>query len=300
MANLIRHEADVPRKSIQRDWERAMRSSSRSPKLLFSTGDVLESLRFRHHSAPPHLPGTDPQDAAAQQSATQELSSEQSSFEMLVDALDFSDSDDEQSNDKSKQVISLETDDEVPLKQLKRRAVTDNERKSSAELDTDDDVPLMQLKRPVATGTKRKIGADDAGTGQPAPKRVAQSSASKLPAPKPTNMDSKKSRQPKNKGNAWTAEEENMCIALVRSLRSGSTFKSVEKLWPQVAEEMAKQGTDRSGSAIKNYWNRHLRAKSGFDERINPRADAMSTGTLDGKKVGRLLKGQAAGEKASK
>ena len=109
-----------------------------------------------------------------------------------------------------------------------------------------------------------------------------------MPAINLVTPASQHAEKPRIKGSAWSDAEENMCITLLRNIKEAGLVSNVQKLWPIVEANMKSQGFDRSASAIKNHWNRHLRAKSGFDERANPRPDALRTGALDGTKVGRL------------
>ena len=138
-----------------------------------------------------------------------------------------------------------------------------------------------------ATKRKRQPDVDEEDIIDEAP--PAKRTATKAPGSPPvaTSSTPQSKHAPKTKGSAWTEEEEQLCIALMNSLLQPGQHK-VEHLWPQIEQQMRSAGFGRTGSSIKNYWNRHLRAKSGLDERKTPRADTMTTGTLGGPKVGRL------------
>lgn len=83
------------------------------------------------------------------------------------------------------------------------------------------------------------------------------------------------------KGKAWSPDEEEVCIKLMREIKLSGRCKRIDELWNAVAERMRKDhGSTRSGPAVKNQWNRSLREQSGFDERHTPKPNALRTGLL--------------------
>ncbi|KAF2100691.1 hypothetical protein NA57DRAFT_74289 [Rhizodiscina lignyota] len=77
----------------------------------------------------------------------------------------------------------------------------------------------------------------------------------------------------------WSEAEQKACIFQMRRL-APHWDGARDLLWYGVSEEMAREGISRSQWAVKNWWNRFGRARSGLDERVRPRTTTMRTGLL--------------------
>jgi len=100
------------------------------------------------------------------------------------------------------------------------------------------------------------------------------------------NPISSSSRIGTAKGKAWTPDEEEVCIKLMREIKLSGQCKRIDELWDAVSERMRNEhGSRRSGPAVKNQWNRTLREQSGFDERHRPKPYALRTGLLPSSKI---------------
>lgn len=87
------------------------------------------------------------------------------------------------------------------------------------------------------------------------------------------------------KGTAWKKDEEDACIKLMIEVREAGNCHRIDALWDAVSRRMLSDcGISRSSAAVKNHWNRHLRAKSGYDERRTPKPNTLRTGLLSSEK----------------
>ena len=93
-----------------------------------------------------------------------------------------------------------------------------------------------------------------------------------------------KGKKPRN--NAWTGEEKNSLIKVMRA-----HLKAVDKgereviydakLFALISQDCSKFGLTRNANAIKNMWNRELRAESGMDERRQKNPSKLKTSVQD-------------------
>lgn len=87
------------------------------------------------------------------------------------------------------------------------------------------------------------------------------------------------------RGRPWSAAEEAATIAIMKDLVAGTNAVYGDKRWEVCAKRLKKDhGLTRSGPAIKNHWNRVLRARTGLDERRTPNPNKMVTGSLTPRK----------------
>lgn len=87
-----------------------------------------------------------------------------------------------------------------------------------------------------------------------------------------------------SKGRPWSADEESATIKIMQDLVAEGRVYG-DKRWAECAKRLKKQQPSyRSAAAIKNQWNRVLRARSGVDERKHPNPSRMTTGSQTPKK----------------
>jgi len=159
---------------------------------------------------------------------------------------------------------------EQPRKRPKIKVTVDNELPGSSATSG-----LPQAKRKLANpevGTphkKHKITADKGGFKMP------QHEASEPQTP---------SSSANSKGSPWSTEEEDATIKIMQDVVDEQQIYG-DKRWTECAKRLKKQyAVNRSAAAIKNQWNRVLRARSGVDERKHPNPSRMTTGSLTPKK----------------
>ncbi|RDL40381.1 uncharacterized protein BP5553_00360 [Venustampulla echinocandica] len=89
--------------------------------------------------------------------------------------------------------------------------------------------------------------------------------------------------KPKKKNGAWSEDEHDALYQLIKAQREyeseNPTVKRLrdENLYNAMSAKLKEMGIDRSPSAAKNYWNRHGRALSEFDERIGVKINTSLT-----------------------
>ncbi len=125
-----------------------------------------------------------------------------------------------------------------------------------------------------------KFGRKDgtvASSSSPQTYDVLLSSAYDQPAgqimayPAPRDMLDASENQAQNSKGSWRLFEEDQAIKHMLDVRDENRLKG-ETRFKEVASRLQAEGIDRSMIAVKNYWNRTGRARSGFDERKNKTA----------------------------
>ncbi|KAK8180394.1 hypothetical protein IWZ00DRAFT_534232 [Phyllosticta capitalensis] len=115
-----------------------------------------------------------------------------------------------------------------------------------------------------------------AGTNNATSSRTRNSTARALPAPS----------TPATSTRGWTPEQE---AALAESVRyvvgNGGLEELVWQMWEIIAERVNEvHGVQKTMSACRNWYNRRLRKKTGFDERKTPNPDSLVSCSQEGKK----------------
>jgi hypothetical protein len=83
------------------------------------------------------------------------------------------------------------------------------------------------------------------------------------------------------KQNSWSATEENALIGIMRRLLPLQEKWNNEKLFDTVTDEMKGMGYPRANNGIRMYWARHLRHRTGLDERWGRRkGTALQTSVI--------------------
>jgi len=117
---------------------------------------------------------------------------------------------------------------------------------------------------------KHKIGTDRRGAKMP-----QRTDAEVQAAPSSAHV----------RGTTWSAAEEAATITIMQDLVAGTNAVYGDRRWQVCARRLKKDhGLTRSGPAIKNHWNRVLRARTGLDERRTPNPNKMVTGLLTPRK----------------
>lgn len=71
----------------------------------------------------------------------------------------------------------------------------------------------------------------------------------------------------------------------MREVKESGKCRRIDELWDAVATRLRNEyDINRSPAAVKNQWNRVLRAMSGFDERHTPKPSSLQTGLLPSSK----------------
>lgn len=104
--------------------------------------------------------------------------------------------------------------------------------------------------------------------------------------PQHTNMEVQAAPSSANvRGRPWSVAEEAATTRIMRDLVTGANAVYGDRRWEMCAKRLKKDhGLTRSGPAIKNHWNRVLRARTGLDERRTPNPNKMVTGSLTPRK----------------
>ena len=89
------------------------------------------------------------------------------------------------------------------------------------------------------------------------------------PAPK-LLLDASKNQKGKPKG-AWRLYEEDKAIKFMLEIRDEGVVQG-EQRFQECSDRLKKNGIERNLFAVKNFWNRTGRERSGFDERRNKKA----------------------------
>jgi len=83
-----------------------------------------------------------------------------------------------------------------------------------------------------------------------------------------------------NPKGAWRDVEDALAIKTMSELQINRAPGRIDQLWDEISQVMHKNGYNRSAGAVKNQWNRRLRAMCGVDERAIKRPDLLRTGLL--------------------
>ena len=121
-----------------------------------------------------------------------------------------------------------------------------------------EDTPIQAPKAKAHTKTETSIGS----TTAPKTKTASISTSSG------------------NQHGAWTKREEAICMQEMNRVKSVGRRLRNNGTWDAISQGMVARGCNRSSQAIKNTWNRHLRAICGIDERLKARPDLLTTGLL--------------------
>ena len=131
---------------------------------------------------------------------------------------------------------------------------------------------------------KRK--ADDAEHGPPQKKHKVGTDQGGATMPQPATTEGQAAPSTAHcRGTPWSAAEEEATITIMKDLVTGKNAVYGDKRWEVCAKRLKKDhGHSRSGPAVKNHWNRVLRARTGLDERRTPNPGKMVTGSLTPRK----------------
>ena len=89
-------------------------------------------------------------------------------------------------------------------------------------------------------------------------------------------------QHPAGDGSKWREYEEDACIRHMLDLKDSTRFKG-EARFDETARRLQREGIPRYSGAVKNFWNRRGRVRSGFDERRRPN-DVLATSQQPAKK----------------
>ena len=84
-------------------------------------------------------------------------------------------------------------------------------------------------------------------------------------------------------GQPWRAFEADACVRHMLNLRDERLIFGEDR-FEETANRLGQQGIKRSFFAVKNYWNRKGRARSGWDERTKRPQERMATSLQHGKR----------------
>lgn len=170
---------------------------------------------------------------------------------------------------------SVHNDDhgERPLRSLRRRTkektpsltmVSNNVEEPSLGPRRNRDTPAFERPGAVCNHEVVTLGRN----GAPVRRAARQSPAA--------SADTKKTSTP------WTSQEKDLVKTLMLEVIQEQEVNLTEHKWNVVSERLAQRyGITRTHTAVKNYWNRTGREKTGIDERRNPNPEKLTTGVQD-------------------
>lgn len=128
---------------------------------------------------------------------------------------------------------------------------------------------------------------------KPAPKIIAESRKAVVAKRNSAQLAAKRAagaRASAAKATAWSENEDRACMKLMPEVKTAGACKRIDDLWEMVSKRLLSDyGFHRSPAAVKNQWNRVLRAKCGFDERATKKPHSLRTGLLPSAKAARNM-----------
>ncbi|KAJ9619557.1 hypothetical protein H2203_008337 [Taxawa tesnikishii (nom. ined.)] len=149
--------------------------------------------------------------------------------------------------------------------------------------------PTTSGSAPVPAG-EASITSSASVHAPPPPPRIE---ATRSPFPRPTVESTSSGRS------SWSAEEDAACIAAMRLIVSRGEG-GTDARWAAVSAIMASRGYRRRPNAVKNQWNRRLRALSGAEDRgVRRRSQALKTSLLGSKVPSGAVENKRAGKQTA-
>jgi hypothetical protein len=126
---------------------------------------------------------------------------------------------------------------------------------------------------------------DEHDSGNTADHDAANAQLAPIPYPAPAEMLAESRRQPPRRG--WALWEQDACIRHMLDINGEGVLRGESRFTEALRRMQAVDGCQRNGlTAVKNFWNRFGRARSGFDERRNKRAPLATS--KQGKKASKV------------
>lgn len=198
----------------------------------------------------------------------------------------------EDAGDESDSVLSniiIRPRQETPQGRRDRRRVSEVEKLLKLQDGYIDENSTLSKRshRPTSASSKSDRRDDKRGGKKPEVKahsRAQLSSKSLFPNPRVT-ADFYGTPNPTNRAcGDWTEEEQRATIYQMKRLEPHWKANR-ERLWFGISAEVRRtKGLNRSGNAVKNFWNRVGRERSGYDERTRGDRSAMRTSELPGRR----------------